>query len=65
MKCVMCGFYSHIKCSRVTPETLNEIECESVNGLGETGYKCLNCLLSGKTINHLIRESCEHYENIH
>jgi len=28
-------------------------------------FKCLECLLTGKSINHLIRETCEHYENMH
>lgn len=62
MKCITCGFYSHLKCSRVTPEILSEIDEEKDK---KDNYKCLECILNGKTINHLIRETCEHYENIH
>jgi hypothetical protein len=62
LKCSTCAFYSHIKCSRLTPDTLDEIEIEMAS---KNAYKCLDCILNGKTINHLIRETCEHYENIH
>ena len=62
LRCTTCGFYSHLRCSRVSPETLEEIE----NGQeGENHYKCLDCILNGKTINNLSKEVCDHYENIH
>lgn len=28
-------------------------------------YKCLDCVIAGKSVNFLILESCQHYENIH
>lgn len=27
-------------------------------------YKCLDCIVQGRSINFLILESCKHYENI-
>lgn len=65
MKCSSCLFYSHLRCSRINPETLDELSMENDHENFINYYKCLDCLLKGKTINHLIRESCEHYENIH
>mmetsp|Transcript_30220 Transcript_30220/g.29525 ORF Transcript_30220/g.29525 Transcript_30220/m.29525 type:complete len:227 (+) Transcript_30220:2928-3608(+) len=67
LRCSECNFYSHLRCSRVSVEAIEELSREmggQVEDIEKT-YKCLSCLLSGKTINHLIRESCEHYENIH
>ena len=59
LKCKACGYYCHVKCSRLLPG----------EGVGEDedseDFKCLECLLTGKSINHLIRETCEHYENMH
>ena len=37
-------------------EPMTSIECV---------YKCFECLISGKSVNFLILESCLHYENIH
>ena len=31
----------------------------------ESVYKCLDCMMKGKSVNFLILESCLHYENIH
>ena len=28
-------------------------------------YKCLDCMIRGKSVNFIILESCLHYENIH
>jgi hypothetical protein len=44
--------------SKITDQSKTVSSIESV-------YKCLDCLVSGKTINFLILESCLHYENIH
>lgn len=59
LKCKACGYYCHVKCSRLLPsENIGEEE-------DPEDFKCLECLLTGKSINHLIRETCEHYENVH
>jgi hypothetical protein len=58
LKCKACGYYCHVKCSRLLPT--DNLEDEDVDD-----FKCLECLLTGKSINHLIRETCENYENIH
>jgi hypothetical protein len=73
MKCQVCGLYSHLKCSRVEISQLESLLQEVNSKLPfnqqlcgiENVYKCFDCLISGKTINFLILESCLHYENIH
>jgi hypothetical protein len=60
LKCRKCGYYCHIRCSRLLPSVENE-ELEEI----AEDFMCLECLLTGKSINHLIRETCEHYENMH
>lgn len=74
MKCRDCGFYSHIACSRVSYEELymlllefNEQNPDSAAQYKsvESVYKCLDCMMKGKSVNFLILESCLHYENIH
>ena len=59
LKCITCGYYCHVKCSRLLPNDGVSEDDESED------FKCLECLLTGKSINHLIRETCEHYENMH
>jgi hypothetical protein len=70
LKCQSCGFYSHIECSRVDIPALKALLDESTCKGGhlksvEEIYKCLDCIVKGKTINFLILESCMHYEYIH
>jgi hypothetical protein len=59
LKCNTCGYYCHVKCSRLLPPTSENDDDDPKD------FKCLECLLTGKSINHLIRETCEHYENMH
>ena len=61
MKCNECGFYSHFRCSRLLPPALGDNKDLDIETNPEIlkEYKCLECLLAGKTINHLIRENCE------
>lgn len=61
LKCNACGYYCHIRCSRLLPQS-DAFESDEEN---QEDFKCLECLLTGKSINHLIRETCENYENIH
>lgn len=68
LKCKTCGYYCHIRCSRLLPPAITEeSEGEELEGedLLEVDFKCLECLLQGKSINHLIKETCESYENMH
>lgn len=46
----------------MSPETLDELEKVKMD---KNVYKCLDCILNGKTINNLSKEVCDHYENIH
>jgi hypothetical protein len=66
LKCKTCGFYCHIKCSRLLPQSITELSDDlEDHELMDIDFKCLECLLAGKSINHLIRETCESYENMH
>jgi hypothetical protein len=49
------------------PNIIADSDGEDIDGddLLEVDFKCLECLLQGKSINHLIRETCESYENMH
>ena len=73
LKCRDCGHYSHIACSRVSTQELysllleyNELHADQPPYKSiEAVYKCLDCIIKGKSVNFLILESCLHYENIH
>lgn len=65
LKCKQCGYYCHIRCSRLLPPGLSPEEMDSDSEEQALDFKCLECLLTGKSINYLIREACENYENMH
>lgn len=62
LKCTQCGYYCHIRCSRLLPQ-LDDANADDYEDYED--FKCLECLLTGKSINFLINETCEHYLNIH
>jgi hypothetical protein len=74
LKCISCKKYSHIACSRVNLKVLEAL-LEEVNSKIEDPkkklasveqvYRCFECLVSEKSVNFLILESCLHYEAIH
>jgi len=72
-QCTVCKYWSHLKCSKLTPELLLEIEQEAeflpetepfAKNKKERGYKCLNCLLTGKGFNFFAKQSCEEFLGI-
>ncbi len=57
--CSGCHEYSHLSCSRVTPQTLDELGGDSAV------FKCLNCLFRDKPHTFFVAQTCESYLNIH
>lgn len=74
LQCQVCSNYSHAACSRVDLPTLKALldevnskisnEEEKLKSV-ESVYRCFSCLISSRSVNFLILESCLHYQNIH